>query len=90
MRRKLSYFYNIITIYFSDIGVMDESGYISINGRIKEMIIRGGENIYPREIEDFLLTHKSVADAQVIGIFCQLYYISSSVKRFCKFILLLV
>ncbi|CAG2110469.1 unnamed protein product [Medioppia subpectinata] len=52
----------------SDIGFMDDSGFLYINGRIKEMIIRGGENIYPKEIEDFLMTHPSVADAQVVGI----------------------
>ncbi len=44
---------------------MDEDGYISINGRIKEMIIRGGENIYPREIEEFLGTHPDIVDAHV-------------------------
>ena len=44
---------------------MDEEGYISINGRLKEMIIRGGENIYPREIEDFLIKHNDIIDIQV-------------------------
>ena len=44
---------------------MDKEGYISINGRIKEMIIRGGENIYPREIEEFLIKHEDVSDIQV-------------------------
>lgn len=52
----------------SDIGVMNEDGYVSIIGRIKDMIIRGGENIYPREIEDFLLTHESVQDVNVVGV----------------------
>lgn len=47
---------------------MNEDGYVSIIGRIKDMIIRGGENIYPREIEDFLLTHDSVLDVNVIGV----------------------
>lgn len=47
---------------------MDEQGYISIVGRIKDMIIRGGENIYPTEIENFLTTHPKIADVQVIGV----------------------
>jgi len=47
---------------------MDEEGYVKIVGRLKDMIIRGGENIYPREIEEFLYTHADVSDAQVIGI----------------------
>lgn len=51
-----------------DLAVMDEAGNVRIVGRSKDMIIRGGENIYPREIEEFLYTHHAVADAQVIGI----------------------
>ncbi|HLS44095.1 MAG TPA: AMP-binding protein, partial [Ornithinicoccus sp.] len=51
-----------------DIGVMDEDGYVEITGRIKDMVIRGGENIYPREIEEFLYTHPDVLDAQVVGV----------------------
>jgi fatty-acyl-CoA synthase len=47
---------------------MDEAGYCKITGRIKDMIIRGGENVYPREIEEFLYTHPKVADVQVIGV----------------------
>ena len=47
---------------------MDDEGYVSIVGRIKDMIIRGGENVYPREIEEFLYTHPDVADAQVVGV----------------------
>ena len=47
---------------------MDEEGYVAIVGRIKNMIIRGGENIYPREIEDFLHRHPDVEAVQVIGI----------------------
>jgi fatty-acyl-CoA synthase len=46
---------------------MDDDGYINIVGRIKDMIIRGGENIYPREIEEYLLTHPDVVDVQVVG-----------------------
>ncbi|HHU08751.1 MAG TPA: AMP-binding protein [Intrasporangiaceae bacterium] len=51
-----------------DLAVMDEQGYVQITGRIKDMVIRGGENIYPREIEEFLYTHPDVLDAQVIGV----------------------
>lgn len=51
-----------------DIGIMNDEGYVLIVGRIKDMIIRGGENIYPREIEDFILSHPSVADINVVGI----------------------
>lgn len=47
---------------------MDDHGYISINGRIKDMIIRGGENIYPREIEELLLTHEDILDVNVVGV----------------------
>ena len=51
-----------------DIAVMHEDGYVEITGRIKDMVIRGGENVYPREIEEFLYTHPDVLDAQVIGV----------------------
>jgi len=51
-----------------DIAVMDDDGYLSITGRIKDMVIRGGENIYPREVEEFLYTHPDILDAQVIGV----------------------
>ncbi|MDO5740508.1 MAG: AMP-binding protein [Ornithinimicrobium sp.] len=51
-----------------DVGVMDEDGYVEITGRLKDVVIRGGENIYPREIEEFLLTHPDVVDAQVVGV----------------------
>ncbi|MDF1706126.1 MAG: AMP-binding protein [Aeromicrobium sp.] len=51
-----------------DLGVMDDAGYINVTGRIKDMVIRGGENVYPREIEEFLMTHPDVLDAQVIGV----------------------
>jgi fatty-acyl-CoA synthase len=47
---------------------MDEEGYLNIVGRIKDMIIRGGENIYPREVEEFLYAHPDVADVQVVGV----------------------
>jgi len=47
---------------------MDAEGYVNIVGRIKDMIIRGGENVYPREVEEYLLTHPDIVDAQVIGV----------------------
>jgi fatty-acyl-CoA synthase len=55
-------------MHTGDIAVMDADGYVAITGRIKDMIIRGGENVYPREIEEFLYTHPDVVDAQVIGV----------------------
>ncbi|HVV19812.1 MAG TPA: AMP-binding protein [Pseudonocardiaceae bacterium] len=55
-------------MHTGDIAVMDEDGYVSITGRIKDMVIRGGENVYPREIEEFLYTHPDILDAQVIGV----------------------
>jgi fatty-acyl-CoA synthase len=55
-------------MHTGDIAVMDDDGYLAITGRIKDMIIRGGENVYPREIEEFLYTHPDVVDAQVVGV----------------------
>ncbi len=55
-------------MHTGDLAVMREDGYLNIVGRIKDMIIRGGENIYPREIEEFYYTHPKVADIQVIGV----------------------
>ncbi|NQD95792.1 AMP-binding protein, partial [Pseudomonas sp. CrR25] len=55
-------------MHSGDLAVMDEQGYVRIVGRSKDMIIRGGENIYPREIEEFLFSHPAVADVQVIGV----------------------
>ncbi len=55
-------------MHTGDLAVMDDEGYLSITGRIKDMVIRGGENIYPREIEEFLYTHADIVDAQVIGV----------------------
>lgn len=55
-------------IHSGDLGTMDEDGYVRIVGRIKDMIIRGGENIYPREIEEFLHAHPAIDNVQVIGI----------------------
>ena len=55
-------------LHSGDLGTMDENGYFKITGRIKDMIIRGGENVYPREIEEFLLTMNGVKDVQVAGI----------------------
>ena len=55
-------------LHTGDLAVMDENGYCKITGRIKNMIIRGGENIYPREIEEFLYTHAKISDVQVYGV----------------------
>jgi fatty-acyl-CoA synthase len=55
-------------MHTGDLAVMDEDGYVNITGRIKDMVIRGGENVYPREIEEFLYTHPDVLDVQVIGV----------------------
>ena len=55
-------------LHSGDLGTMDEHGYVRITGRIKDMIIRGGENIYPREIEEFLFTHPKISEVQVFGV----------------------
>jgi fatty-acyl-CoA synthase len=55
-------------MHTGDLAIMDAEGYINIVGRIKDMIIRGGENVYPREIEEFLYTHPKISDVQVIGV----------------------
>jgi fatty-acyl-CoA synthase len=55
-------------MHTGDLAVMDDEGYLNIVGRIKDMVIRGGENVYPREIEEFLYTHPDVVDAQVVGV----------------------
>ncbi|MBT2552487.1 AMP-binding protein [Arthrobacter sp. ISL-5] len=55
-------------MHTGDLAVMDDDGYVVIEGRMKDMVIRGGENIYPREIEEFLYTHPSIQDVQVIGV----------------------
>jgi fatty-acyl-CoA synthase len=55
-------------LHTGDLAVMREDGYISFRGRAKDTIIRGGENIYPREVEDFLHTHPKIADVHVIGL----------------------
>jgi fatty-acyl-CoA synthase len=55
-------------LHTGDLAILDENGYCKITGRIKQMIIRGGENIYPREIEEFLYTHPKVSDIQVYGV----------------------
>jgi fatty-acyl-CoA synthase len=55
-------------MHTGDLAVMDSDGYLAITGRIKDMVIRGGENIYPREIEEFLYTHPDILDAQVVGV----------------------
>ncbi|MFZ4659722.1 MAG: AMP-binding protein [Caldilineaceae bacterium] len=55
-------------MHTGDLAVMDDEGYVNIVGRIKDMIIRGGENVYPREIEEFLYTHPQIQDVQVVGL----------------------
>lgn len=55
-------------LHTGDIALEDEDGYIAITGRIKDMVIRGGENIYPREIEEFLYSHSAIQDVQVVGV----------------------
>ena len=55
-------------MHTGDLATMDDDGYISIVGRIKDVVIRGGENVYPREVEEFLYTHPAIADVQVIGV----------------------
>jgi fatty-acyl-CoA synthase len=55
-------------MHTGDLATMDDEGYLSIVGRIKDMVIRGGENVYPREVEEFLYTHPDIVDAQVIGV----------------------
>jgi fatty-acyl-CoA synthase len=55
-------------LHSGDLGVMDERGYLRITGRIKDMIIRGGENIYPREVEEYLMGLEGVRDVQVVGV----------------------
>jgi fatty-acyl-CoA synthase len=55
-------------MHTGDLATMDEEGYVNIVGRSKDMVIRGGENVYPREVEEFLYGHPDIADVQVIGV----------------------
>jgi fatty-acyl-CoA synthase len=55
-------------MHTGDLATMDEGGYLNIVGRIKDLVIRGGENVYPREVEEFLYTHPDILDVQVIGV----------------------
>ena len=55
-------------LHTGDLATMDAEGYVNIVGRLKEMVIRGGENIFPREIEEFLIRHPKVADVQIMGV----------------------
>jgi len=55
-------------MHTGDLATMDDDGYCNIVGRIKDMVIRGGENVYPREIEEFLYTHEDVSDVSVVGV----------------------
>jgi fatty-acyl-CoA synthase len=55
-------------MHTGDLAVMDGAGYLNIVGRIKDLVIRGGENVYPREVEEFLYSHPDIEDVQVIGV----------------------
>ena len=55
-------------MHTGDLATLDEEGYCNIVGRIKDMVIRGGENVYPREVEEFLYRHPKIADVQVFGV----------------------
>src|SRR5690349_10849407 len=55
-------------LHSGDLATMNEHGYVNIVGRLKDMIIRGGENIFPREVEEFLIRHPKVADVQIVGV----------------------
>src|SRR5208282_2784544 len=55
-------------LHTGDLATMDSDGYVNIVGRIKDLVIRGGENVYPREVEEFLYTLEAVADVQVVGV----------------------
>ena len=55
-------------MHTGDVAVMDDEGYVMISGRVKDMVIRGGENIYPREVEEFLFTHPAIRDVSVVGV----------------------
>ena len=55
-------------MHTGDLAIMRDDGYVNISGRIKDMIIRGGENVYPREIEEYLYEHPKISDVQVIGV----------------------
>ncbi|HSK99536.1 MAG TPA: AMP-binding protein [Rubrobacteraceae bacterium] len=70
-------------LHTGDLAVMDENGYVRITGRAKDMIIRGGENVYPREIEEFLYTHPDVSDVQVYGVPDERYgeQVAAAVKK---------
>jgi fatty-acyl-CoA synthase len=70
-------------LHTGDLAVMDENGYVKITGRAKDMVIRGGENIYPREIEEFLYTHPDVSDVQVYGVPDEKYgeQVAAAVKK---------
>ncbi len=70
-------------LHTGDLGTMDDEGYFKITGRLKDMIIRGGENIYPREIEEFLYTHPAVRDVQVVGVPDKVYG-----EEVCAFVIL--
>ena len=55
-------------MHSGDLAILDEEGYLEVVGRVKDVIIRGGENIFPKEIEDFLMTHPKILDVQIVGV----------------------
>jgi len=55
-------------MHTGDLAVIDKDGYCNITGRLKDVVIRGGENVYPREVEEYLYTHPAIADVQVVGV----------------------
>ena len=55
-------------MHTGDLATIDDEGYCKIVGRLKDMVIRGGENIYPREVEEYLFTHPDMQDVQVVGV----------------------
>jgi fatty-acyl-CoA synthase len=70
-------------LHTGDLAIMDENGYVRITGRAKDMVIRGGENVYPREIEEFLYTHPDISDVQVYGVPDEKYgeQVAAAVKK---------
>ncbi|MDQ3834664.1 MAG: AMP-binding protein, partial [Actinomycetota bacterium] len=71
-------------LHTGDLATMDEDGYVQIMGRVDDMIIRGGENIYPREIEEFLYTHPEISDVQVYGVPENASLTEEDVKEYCR------
>jgi fatty-acyl-CoA synthase len=64
-------------LHTGDLATMDAQGYVNIVGRIKDMIIRGGENVYPREVEEYLYKHPAIAEVQIFGVRFLLIHLDS-------------